>query len=419
MGAAGVVDFGALTFTWAAWIPAIVLLAGLSATLRWRPAPVAVVCLLCLMTGEVWLSARPFLVGWANLGTVAFGASALSATSLIGARPRRVVRTAVFAAAVVAILSVVGVAVLSAFWRPLTVGNLESLTVLRSGRELAVGSSGTVIGSTDAGRSWRGSVLPSNMNLTSVALGSPRIALAVGSSPDEAGGLTGNVLRTTDFGASWVRLQNVPHANQLGVVDWGPHRPAVAVGGFILLSNNSGESWQSVLAVPSRRFLNDADFSSVTEGWAVGNGGAVLRTSDGGNTWIYQQTGMAITLNAVSFADKHSGWAVGWHGTVIATSDGGRQWVREITGTTRYLNGVVFRDDLHGVIVGENGLVLTTSDGGTHWLRRSSGVTVDLNCVRYSNGVYWVVGNIGTVLESTDGGASWRIVLNGAEWGSK
>ena len=61
-------------------------------------------------------------------------------------------------------------------------------------------------------------------------------------------------------------------------------------------------------------------------GFAVGtNGGAgaVVRSDDGGVTYLPQTANTQFRLNAVHFVDKFRGWAVGNNGAIVHTGSGG------------------------------------------------------------------------------------------------
>lgn len=79
--------------------------------------------------------------------------------------------------------------------------------------------------------------------------------------------------------------------------------------------------------------LNGVDFSDSAHGWAVGEGGALLATADGGATWKAQNSGSGQWLTDVSFADSNFGWAVGDAGvgstSILATSNGGATWSKQ------------------------------------------------------------------------------------------
>jgi photosystem II stability/assembly factor-like uncharacterized protein len=57
-------------------------------------------------------------------------------------------------------------------------------------------------------------------------------------------------------------------------------------------------------------------FVNKEEGWAVGRGGVILRTGDGGASWVQQESNTRQHLYALFF-DKKGGWAVGGDGLVL------------------------------------------------------------------------------------------------------
>src|SRR5262245_65971519 len=68
---------------------------------------------------------------------------------------------------------------------------------------------------------------------------------------------------------------------------------------------------------------------SATEGFAVGNFGAIYHTVNAGKTWEPRESGTKAPLFSVDFADAEHGWAVGRSAEILATTDGGRTWKRQ------------------------------------------------------------------------------------------
>jgi hypothetical protein len=107
---------------------------------------------------------------------------------------------------------------------------------------------------------------------------------------------------------------------------------------------------------------------------AVGQGGLVLVSTQGGATWGYVETLQlapdllaALDFHAVCAAGKHY-WAVGRPGSVVLQSpDQGAHWQLQRTGQPLPLNGVFFLDEAHGWAVGELGTIVATADGGKTW----------------------------------------------------
>jgi photosystem II stability/assembly factor-like uncharacterized protein len=153
-------------------------------------------------------------------------------------------------------------------------------------------------------------------------------------------------------------------------------------------------------------------------GWAVGLGGAIVHTTNGGANWSAQSSGTGSILKAVAFVDPNNGWAVGFSGVILRTSDGGVTWSSQTSGTSDELRGVSFVDVNNGWVVGGlqtiRGTILHTSDGGSTWSAQSSGTTKRLNAVSFVDGKNgWAVGDFGTILHTTDGGATWASQISG------
>src|SRR5262249_43263048 len=105
---------------------------------------------------------------------------------------------------------------------------------------------------------------------------------------------------------------------------------AVGQGGLILFTDDAGSHWKYQQFL-SFELTSSWDFRAVhgagTHIWAAGRPGSVLMHSgDGGKTWDMQLTGQPLPINGLFFHDERTGWAVGELGTILATSDGGRTW---------------------------------------------------------------------------------------------
>jgi photosystem II stability/assembly factor-like uncharacterized protein len=169
----------------------------------------------------------------------------------------------------------------------------------------------------------------------------------------------------------------------------------------------SGVNW-TARSLATTATLNGIDFADTNSGWAVGEGGTVIRTSDGGASWTPQSAPTTATLKATRFASPTAGWAVGEAGAIAHTADGGATWLAQSAPGTATLNSVDFADGTHGWAVGEGGSAIRTTDGGASWTAQSLPTTATLNCVRFIDAnAGWAVGALGTVLHTTDGGSKW------------
>jgi photosystem II stability/assembly factor-like uncharacterized protein len=63
--------------------------------------------------------------------------------------------------------------------------------------------------------------------------------------------------------------------------------------------------------------------------------------------WFPQNSGTTKNLNDVYFTDANTGYAVGDSGTILKTTDGGN-WVAQNSGTKKCLHSVYFLDLMTG-----------------------------------------------------------------------
>jgi photosystem II stability/assembly factor-like uncharacterized protein len=167
-------------------------------------------------------------------------------------------------------------------------------------------------------------------------------------------------------------------------------------------------------------------------------------------TWEYQKSGVLSNLNAVSFVDREYGWAVGEGGVILGTWDGGATW-RDLAGTalepTPYdlgypwrcdFRSVHFLDRKQGWVAGEVnlpvmnpesvapfpvtfGVVFHTQDGGRTWkcqypcrIWTESGGRLQPRVPRINDIFFlnerqgWAVGEGFYYLVTEDGGETWK-----------
>jgi peptide/nickel transport system permease protein len=237
-------------------------------------------------------------------------------------------------------------------------------------------------------------------------------------------GLAENMIFNTDDGGRlWSRQYNGDeNFHSMFILDedrgW-----AVGDNGTILHTSEGGKrssapgapfTWVAQNSNTDQRLTDVVFLESETAltGWAVGDNGVVIRSDDGGASWQTQSTPIDTGLSSVGFADERTGWAVGEAGTILATNDGGNSWVVRNSGTEEDLNAVAFADSLNVWAVGKSGSVLRSSNGGAAWapLNVSAAEGIDLNDLVFGSAdAGMIVGSGGTILSTADGGASWTV----------
>jgi len=202
---------------------------------------------------------------------------------------------------------------------------------------------------------------------------------------DIPGGLLG---RTTDGGRTWRftsgldgRPAGKARQSLAAVHFFDQRRGLVATdNGAILLTSDAGDTWEAADVQRRTRAIASIFFLNDQRGWALGNDG-VLRTDDGGRTWTpmtAEEGGRRVSGRAMHFVDAATGWIAGMHASLLRTTDGGVTWdpaaIPLGAGERPSFWDVHFADHVHGWVVGEEGIVLTTEDAGVSWTRRSTGL---------------------------------------------
>ena len=205
-----------------------------------------------------------------------------------------------------------------------------------------------------------------------------------------------------------------------GLVRAGNALVAVGDYGTIVRSTDEGKTWQQA-EVPVSTLLTAVHFVDETHGWAVGHGGVILATGDGGANWQLQATleGKPVLLS-VYFADAQRGYAVGAYGAAFVTTDGGRNWAPMAVGSGHdadlHLNHIFGARDGKLFIAAESGLAFRSTNRGTNWTKLATGVSGSLwSGLERGDGEIVLLGMSGRVIASRDGGDSWKARETGTE----
>lgn len=181
---------------------------------------------------------------------------------------------------------------------------------------------------------------------------------------------------------------------------------------FLSLSLPLHAQWRWSNPVPQGNDLWNVSFApGSSTGWAVGGTGMIVKSNDGGASWLIQESGREDFLRGVAAVDQQTAWVVGDNGTVLKTTNGGASWQPQNSGTTAGINVIHAQSAITACFVGDAGMLHTTTNGGQTWTPRSTGTLNNLNAVFFtgpSDGV--AVGSVKTILRTTNGGANWSPV---------
>jgi len=144
---------------------------------------------------------------------------------------------------------------------------------------------------------------------------------------------------------------------------------------------------------------------------AVGDGGVILRSTDGGVVWSPVPSPVGDALRGVSLRGS-LGIAAGIAGRIIRTTDGGAHWALAARPTTRNLYAVSIGPTV-AVVTGEEGQIFVSIDDGVNWTLHTAGTASTLFGVSVNGSTGVGVGGQGAIVMSTNAGAGWGLTVPG------
>lgn len=172
-------------------------------------------------------------------------------------------------------------------------------------------SSGYIYKSTDGGNNWDLLLGPASaISTTSLIFINSDTGWVAGS----------NILKTTNGGNIWQEQINIEPYDFISVqfvndeIGWA----SIDFPSGIFKTTDGGGTWYQQSAIE----LRSTFFVDTLYGWLV-NGSNIYKTNNGGDDWILQSSISDQELWDIFFIDQNAGWAVGNNGAIIKTTNGG------------------------------------------------------------------------------------------------
>jgi len=224
------------------------------------------------------------------------------------------------------------------------------------------------------------------------------------------------IYHTTNAGSTW-ELQTRPYViGDLRDVYFINQDTGWIVGTYkiVLKTTNGGETWTKISnTLAGNKYFNSVCFMDELHGCGVGclessTGGYISVTNDGGLTWTETTPTDCAYLNKVVFLDSLTGWACGYDGALIKTIDGGYTWIDKSLLNQSFV-GIHFFDKMNGISL-ESNRVWLTQDGGENWdSTYYIGATASQRCLTScGNNQLITVGFSGSISKTADGGRTWE-----------
>ena len=295
------------------------------------------------------------------------------------------------------------------------------------------GNRGRTLFTTDGGLSWTNGQIPDSVSsIVTLAFVAPGTAYAVGGYNIQSSSYKANkhLIPKSEYSNARGIEQ---YAKQIGIDLSSPHR------GRFLVTTDQGRTWFAKGKLPdSCGWLNGAAFINSITGYVTESHGLfekahILKTINGGNTWIRTHTPDSIRyLRNITFLNSAIGISVGWQfrnqvpaGVILRTCNSGITWERQVFPQVDNFTDVFFTDSFTGLAVGVSsqgvGLIYKTTNAGITWsLLSYQPQNVILNGIRFARGstTAIVCGSEGWfpfIARTTNAGSTWTedSIVNG------
>ncbi|KAI2669278.1 YCF48-related protein, partial [Pseudomonas sp. TNT3] len=237
-------------------------------------------------------------------------------------------------------------------------------------RVITVGQRGHILFSDDAGQHWQQAAVPVSADLTAVNFPTTTQGWAVGND--------GVVLHSGDAGATWAKQLDGRQIGDLLV----NHYSALAA------ADPGNEQWPLLVAEGQRMVEQGADkplldvwFANEKTGYVVGVFNLILRTDDGGQTWMPFQdrtdNPQGFHLNAIA-STGDALYIAGEQGLLLKWDDSAQRFNAVPTPYQGSFFGVLGKPG-EVLVYGLRGNVLRSTDGGQSWTALNTGLHVSIS----------------------------------------
>ena len=264
-------------------------------------------------------------------------------------------------------------------------------------------SIGVIVSTTNGGQSWTETLLEQlgdkDTALNSIHFVNPDVGWIVGATSKNEASREGTLLKTSDGGKTW-SVSKLPF-NQIPTSIYFIDENKGWMGGStplptdadedggpsdLLATTDGGSTWQAQRRLPIS--IAEIFFLNSDTGWVSGYRGAIYQTTDNGRTWNRQRSEIEFDdsfrdlsgdgsknfiISGIHFFDAQHGLAAAGEaeddiGRVVGTVNGGASWSRKLSSQEDGIHDVFLVSPTEGWAVARfPKYIYHTLDGGSYW----------------------------------------------------
>ncbi|MBZ0203950.1 MAG: T9SS type A sorting domain-containing protein, partial [Ignavibacteria bacterium] len=230
----------------------------------------------------------------------------------------------------------------------------------------------------------------------------------------------GSLYKTTNFGDNFITQYN-PSAQILNSISFPNVITGYACGdgGTLIKTSNGGENWFIVepISQPLKYtyYFANVFFVDALTGYIAGSKysadtSVFIKTTDGGANWSTQRYTVSTwgRFTSIFFINSNTGFiGAASNALILKTTNGGGDWYDVIVPTTNRIYSMYFPSANTGFASCFGGQILKTTNNGNNWFLQTTGTGSILRSIFFLNDLTgYACGDDNTVLKTTDGGGA-------------
>lgn len=223
---------------------------------------------------------------------------------------------------------------------------------------IGTGYGGSIYKTTDAGQTWIVKATSDSYRMENLQFINATTGFAFGYR---------DILKTTDAGETWKSVLATSGNIHFGMMLDDKHGIAGAIPGKFYRTSDGGEAWVYGDG-PNPGTVEEMDFLTPKFGILAMTWWTSLRTKDGGATFDTIATYTKETRHSAAKILDENTYLLGGEGkTLLKTKDGGKTWVEKLGGGGGYIESFYFKNATTGWAGLTGNFIYRTDDAGETW----------------------------------------------------
>lgn len=223
-----------------------------------------------------------------------------------------------------------------------------------------------------------------------------------------------NVYKSINGGQTWTEIAANGLSNSANDVTFGATSNvlvAATLNAKPNISTDGGMTWNAITTPLVNQRSHSVVALSDTEFWIGNDLSSVIHSTDGGMTWTETSGPTRNVIQDVYFVNRNTGFAIGQKGMLLRTTDAGAHWNDISFGTRSYL--CIFGLDVNDLWIGTAQRILHSANAGDTWTEAVVFPSGNINDILgISHDRILASSTSGTIYLSKNAGMTWDSVYS-------